>query len=133
MASGTNQVRVESSALTLVSRSADDRVEVRMVGNADSTGLQALGDFLDRLHADALAKGARSVVIDCRELYFMNSSCLNAFVRWIHTLRSSSAKEKRARYGVTFLGNKNLRWQSRSFPAIQGLAKDLITDRKSVV
>jgi hypothetical protein len=100
-----------------------DALVLRMSGNADLELLPRLGPFLKQLHGEVHRVGAPSVTVDIRELYFMNSSCLKAFITWIVTVSKADAH---LRYRIRFLSNPNLRWQQKTLEAMKAFAPDLI-------
>jgi hypothetical protein len=64
------------------------------------------------------------VVLDCHELYFMNSASVKYFVTWLSKVR---ALEPDQRYAVRFMTNENLSWQRRSLEAIRRYASDVVS------
>ena len=93
-------------------------------GNADYAALDALEMLLTRLHAEADRLSVSDVVIDLRQLEFMNSSCFKSFVTWITEIQQMEADRQ---YKVTFLSNPKLHWQKRSLHSLRCFAVELIT------
>ena len=94
--------------------SVDARLEngeliVRFTGNGDMAAVAALGLYLKQAHSEALELLVARVSCDFSELYFVNSSCLKAFVTWIDTV----GQMQPAPYEIRFLTNPNLHWQRR--------------------
>src|ERR1700722_12110241 len=77
-------------------------IEVHMRGNADAQVHPRFQTFLEQLDVEARRLGVNETVIDFRELYFMNSSCLSLLLRWITSLSKS---EKEAPYRIRFISN----------------------------
>ena len=100
-----------------------DQLHVQVVGNADMEVLPAMSPFLKQLHQEAGRAGLHEVHVDLRELYFMNSSCLKAFVLWISSVSKLPAAEA---YRIRFLSNSKLHWQRRSLEALRAFAPDVV-------
>ncbi len=114
---------VRGVALTITPAMEEGRVVVQLQGNADMDGHTLLVDFLQKIHAHTKRGKTTEVVIDIRGLYFMNSSCLNALIRWINNVRSMPLD---ARHRITFLSNSKLPWQAKSLRSIKCFADELI-------
>jgi hypothetical protein len=102
---------------------AQERIRLKLVGNADMEMLPVLGPYLRNLHESVLKSGAHGIEVDVRELYFMNSSCFKAFVTWIAVIAKLDPAQ---RYHVRFLANSRLHWQRRNLAAMQSYAHDLV-------
>jgi hypothetical protein len=98
------------------------RLIVRFSGNGDMDATSILNQHLLVVHREAVSHQLDEVVFDFHELYFLNSSCLKAFVTWIHTVDSEGVP-----YKIRFLSNPNLHWQRRSLDALHRLALDVVT------
>lgn len=120
--SDTGLSGIRGEGFTVAVEAAETLV-VRMSGNADLELLPRLGPFLKQLHAEASRVAVTSVTVDIRELYFMNSSCLKAFITWIVSVGKS---DTHCRYSIHFLSNSNLRWQQKTLEAMRAFAPDLI-------
>jgi hypothetical protein len=57
-----------------------------------------------------------------RELEFMNSSCLKAFVSWIAKLED--VEDPQAQYRIRFLSDATKLWQRRSLGALTCIDAD---------
>jgi len=101
-----------------------EAIQLRLTGTADMHAIDPLSAILDKLHLEALRLATKQIVVDVRQLEFMNSSCLKAFVSWIAALQETTAPQQ---YRITFLSNPELRWQRRSLHALSCFASDLIT------
>jgi hypothetical protein len=97
---------------------------VRVAGNADLAVLPRLDPFFRQLHAEMCSSGLPEVTVDLRELYFMNSSCLKAFVSWVVSIAKLPSPSA---YRVKFWSNPRLHWQQRSLKAIAAFAPNLVT------
>jgi len=97
---------------------------LKLVGNADMAAKDSLDALLPRLHQEALSLSAKEVVIDFRELEFMNSSCFKSFVTWISDVSELEADKQ---YKIRLLSKAEMHWQRRSLHALRCFAIDLIT------
>jgi hypothetical protein len=95
---------------------------VRFSGNGDMAAVAPLGLYLKQVHTEALELAVPQVSCDFSELYFVNSSCLKAFVTWIDTVVQTQPPA----YEIRFLANPNLHWQRRSLEALRGLAPHVV-------
>lgn len=120
---------LEIAPLTVSSLSSTARLEagvivIEMIGNADMESVEVLVAHLASLHAEMQRTKAREVVVDFRQLEFMSSSSLKAFVEWIANVQDLAPAN---RYRIRFRSNPTLRWQKRSLHSLQCFAADLIT------
>ena len=115
---------IVAEQMTMQGRLADDSVVVRLSGTADTAVREQLEEFFTQLHAEAVRLNTPTVVVDVRELEFMNSSCLKVFVAWLAQLRELQAP---VQYKVRFHSNPKLLWQRRSLAALSCFAIDLVT------
>jgi hypothetical protein len=101
----------------------DERVTVTLKGSADSRIMGQLGDLLSKVHEETLKRTGREVVVDFRDLEFMNSSCFKAVVTWIVRVEGL---EKESQYRIRFLSDRAKHWQRRSLGALSCFAVDLV-------
>lgn len=99
-----------------------DRLVVKFCGNGDMTAIAVIASFLKALHTEAMRLEVHEVVLDFRELYFMNSSCFKAFVSWIDTVKNEAKG-----YQIRFLTEPDLQWQRRSLEALRRLAVGVVS------
>ncbi len=76
---------------------------------------EILTPFVDRVHAQLVDQGARSVRVDLRHLEYMNSSGFKSFVHWVEKLQSLPDAE---RYRLEFVSSKASRWQRTSLTVL---------------
>lgn len=109
----------------LSARTAVDgsNIVLHFIGTADARAMELMASLLASLHAEAQKVDAREVTVDFRQLDFMNSSCLKAFVTWVGNVRDLDADR---RYRMRFLSDRSKLWQRRSLDALRCLAIDLI-------
>jgi hypothetical protein len=100
------------------------RIVARLGGNADYAAMDALEMLLTRVQAEASRLGVAEVLVDLRQLEFMNSSCFKSFVSWISDVQEL---EPAQRYKIRFVSNPALHWQKRSLHALRCFAVELIT------
>lgn len=93
-------------------------------GNADYAALDALEMLLTRAHSEATRLRVSEMVVDLRQLEFMNSSCFKCFLSWITDIQEL---EPDRQYKVKFLSNPQLHWQKRSLHSLRCFAVELIT------
>jgi hypothetical protein len=97
-------------------------------GNADYAALDALEMLLTRSHSEAVRLGAKDVVVDLRQLEFMNSSCFKCFLSWITEIQELDPD---SRYKVNLLSSSQLHWQKRSLHSLRCFAVELISVTES--
>jgi hypothetical protein len=96
---------------------------VKLVGSADNEVCGALADFLGHVDEEARAHHSREVTVDLREVEFMNSSGLQAFVAWIGRVRDLDAS---LQYRIVLLTDEAISWQRRSCRTLAMFASQLV-------
>jgi hypothetical protein len=99
-------------------------IRVRLTGDANMAAVERVGAALALVHEQAVSKRCTEVVVDVRQLEFMNSACFKKFVTWIALVE---AVEAEARYGIRFLSNPKMHWQRRSLHALHCFALELVS------
>lgn len=99
-------------------------VLVHLAGDANMNAVDRLGSALSEVHARAVGGSATEVVVDLRQLEFMNSSCFKKIVTWLTRVEEVEAD---SRYRIRFLSNPRLHWQRRSLHALRMFAIDLVS------
>jgi anti-anti-sigma factor len=102
----------------------DDAIRVALTGNADHLVIDAVEKLFTNVHAEAVRLGAKSAIIDLRQLEFMNSSCFKVLVSWISMIRDLEAMQQ---YTVQFVSNPSIHWQRRSLHSLRCFASELIS------
>ena len=74
---------VVSPSFALKPSLANGAVSVSLTGTGDLLAMPQLGSFLKQLHVEVTRLSVKLVVMDIRELYFLNSSCIKKFVTWL--------------------------------------------------
>jgi hypothetical protein len=100
-----------------------DPICLTISGNADMEMVPLLGPFLQQFHEKIGELGVRLVLVDLRNLYFMNSSCIKALLTWIASVKKLTLGDL---YRVQFLTNPKQHWQKRSLRAIQDFAPSIV-------
>ena len=103
-------------------------VVVGFTGTADMRVRATLGSFLKAVHSEAQKYKATAVIVDLRELEFMNSSCFKNFVSWMEQIKESPPDTQ---YKIRFLSNPKRHWQQRSLTALSCFAIDLVSIQTS--
>ena len=116
--------KLDVPVLTADAALADSVMTVRFRGTADSEAKPALDHYVEALHDEARRVAAAKVVIDFRELEFMNSSSFKVFVTWLAKVQELPADNQ---YRIHFLSNPSMHWQRRSLAALSCFAVNLVT------
>ena len=98
-------------------------VALTLRGNADSSTSNALATLVHRLHRCVVERRTRAVLVDIRQLEFMNASSFNVFVDWL-TLVGELPVD--GRYVLRFRANAKLPWQERSLHTLSCFASQLV-------
>lgn len=99
-------------------------VALTLRGNADSSNSHGLVTLVHRLHRWVVERRTtRTVVVDIRQLEFMNASSFNVFVDWL-TLVAELPVD--GRYVLRFRANAKLLWQERSLHTLACFASQLV-------
>ncbi len=98
-------------------------LSLHLSGTADLRVTDVISSVLTTVHAKALELASQKVVVDLRELEFMNSSCFKSFVKWVTDVQELPPPQ----YRIRFLSNPAMLWQRRSLHALSCFAADLIT------
>lgn len=116
--------RFIEEGLTLEPACDTGEMTVRLTGSATVYQPESLRRYLQLLHAENLRLGVKRVVVDLRELEFMNSAGFSAFIDWLVTLLEEPPERQ---YKVVYRSNAAYLWQRRSLHALQCLAVDLVS------
>jgi anti-anti-sigma factor len=122
--STTSVAPIESGEFKAASAREDERLCVRLRGHADVGAKAALDGFVAAVDKQASdADWISEVVVDLRQLDFMNSSCLKTLVTWLNNVRQRPTPEQ---YPIRFLRDHNAYWQERSLGALQAFAPGIV-------
>jgi hypothetical protein len=110
--------------LSVVAGLGPNALAVRFKGNADMSAIETLDAYLSAVHDEVSAHAIASVMVDFRELEFMNSSCFKCFVTWLGRVQDMPPPQ---RYRIVFASNRELHWQRRSLNALRCFATDVVS------
>jgi hypothetical protein len=108
----------------IVAETGPGTITVRLSGSCDSHTTASLDRFLSDLHLESLRTRAKTVTLDCENLYFMNSAAVKCFVILLTKIKALPPAN---RYHILVRTNRHLTWQQRSFGAISRSAPDILT------
>lgn len=114
---------LEAKGVVIRAENEDEELVVRFSGNADTRVKDEIHHYLVATHEVATSHQLTKVVIDLRDLEFMNSACFKAFVTWLATVRNL---DKSQQYNIHFLSNDKIHWQRRSLRALSYFAASLV-------
>ncbi|XXY51728.1 hypothetical protein WME91_11350 [Sorangium sp. So ce269] len=100
----------------------DDTLSIRLSGTGDMAAAPSLGICLKALQAEVVRLSINVVAFDVRGLYFLNSSCLKAFISFICGVAGQGQKCK-----VQFITDARLGWQRRSLTALERMSPELVS------
>jgi hypothetical protein len=116
--------KLDAPVLSADTALADTVMTARFRGTADVEARPGLDHFIEALHAEACRLAASKVVLDFRELEFMNSSSFKVFVTWLSQVQELPADKQ---YRIHFVSNPSMHWQRRSLAALSCFAVNLVT------
>jgi hypothetical protein len=114
---------IESTEFRATIQPQGNTLQLYMWGNADLRVKDALDDFLTKVDGQAKTGPVDEVVVDLRELLFMNSSCLKALVTWLSAVQRKPQPEQ---YKIRFLRQPDAHWQVRSLGALAAFAPGIV-------
>lgn len=113
---------VTAPSYTFTPETKDEEIHVVFSGTGDLVAVEALGAFLNELREDVVRLEAPRLVLDLRQLYFINSSCLKAFVNLVFFLQEASPQTS-----VEFIADKKLSWQERAVSPLHRMSPKTVT------
>src|SRR5262245_1932695 len=117
-------LQIDESEFRAKTQVEDNRLTVYLWGNADQRGRSLFDTFLEAVDRESVAAGVKEVVVDFRELMFMNSACLKSLVTW---LRRVQERPPERQYAIRFLQEPEAHWQIRSFSALVAFGRGVLT------
>lgn len=114
----------DDEGLKLIPAYDQGEVTLTLTGSATVYHPESLRSYLQKLHLENKRLGVKRVVVDIRQLEFMNSAGFSTFIDWLVTLQE---EPEAAQYKVCYRSNPDYPWQRRSLHALQCLAVDLVT------
>ncbi|MDC0677354.1 hypothetical protein [Sorangium atrum] len=100
----------------------EDTLSIKLTGTGDMAAAAPLGSYCKALQAEVARLSVSAVEFDVRSLYFLNSSCLKAFISFICGLAGQGLKCR-----VQFLTDARLGWQRRSLTALERMSPELVS------
>ena len=116
-------ISTQIGALTIKGSSEGAAYGLRLSGQAEMRDGAVLWACLLQCHREALTGKAKKVQIDLKEVEFMNSTSLGAFVSWVAALQKLPVAD---RYTLEFLGSPARRRQRASLHALASFAPETI-------
>ena len=89
----------------------------------DSQPGKFMKPFFDDVHTHITSKKIKEIIIDIKNLVFLNSSGIKEFVSWILKVE---VLPKEKLYKLGFVGNKNKIWQQFSLETLKLLSPEII-------
>jgi len=93
-------------------------------GDANMSAVEEIGRTLEDVHKAARTDPTSLVLVDLRNLEFMNSSCFKKFVSWLGRVQELAGEK---RYMIRFLSDPNMHWQRRSLHVLQCFAPNVVS------
>lgn len=118
------QLVLNKSELSASADSTASGFVVTFRGTADTTIVKELDEFLADVHTSIQEQRLTEVVVDFRELEFMNSSCFKSFITWLVTMRREPVQNH---YSIRFYSARAHHWQKRSLHAFGHFGGELVT------
>jgi hypothetical protein len=112
---------IREKGFALVPVPEADVPTVKFSGNGDAEAIAPLDRFLKVLHKNLVDDSSTEVYVDLCDLYFMNSSCLKAFVSWIYKVNTTGRP-----YQIHLQMNPRQPWQRRSLEPLKRLAPAVV-------
>ncbi len=116
-----NLPEIRANGFALIPLAEGPMPAVKFSGNGDSEAISPLDRFLKLLHKNLVEEKTTSVEVHLGELYFMNSSCLKAFVSWVYKVNTMERP-----YQIRLQMNPRQTWQRRSLEPLKRLAPAVV-------
>ncbi|HVH46486.1 MAG TPA: hypothetical protein VM925_29290 [Labilithrix sp.] len=99
-------------------------IRLTFVGEATITDpIATLESIFEAAHREALRRLVDAVLLDVKQLEYMNSSCFKAFISWIDLIRQLEPEQQ---YRLRFVSNPAVTWQGRTLKSLQRFAAELV-------
>jgi hypothetical protein len=99
----------------------ESTLRVALIGSADVRVMGDMKSLLDSVHREVLQRRLTDVVVDMRQLEFMNSSCFKTFVSWLLDVQDAATP-----YRIRFVSDPGKHWQKRSLTALWNVADQVV-------
>ena len=114
----------EDDGFSIELKTSGGSMTLRLSGEADRGAVPRLQDYVERLHAQLQRLRAREVLVDLRDLAFMNSSCFRVLIHWVVEITKLKPD---ARYRLILRHDPDVLWQRQSYLSLQGFAPDVVS------
>ena len=114
---------IEGAEFKAGTQREEARLRVSLSGHADVGAKGPLDGFVAEVDREASIGPVTEVVVDLRQLAFMNSSCLKTLVTWLNNVRQRPAS---GQYLIRFLQDRTAYWQERSLAALKAFAPAIV-------
>jgi anti-anti-sigma factor len=101
---------------------ADNKLFLKVEGEADTQSTETLGRVLEAVHAEAIRLSVSEVAVDMTKLEFLSSSGIRHFVTWLRSVVEGGAK-----YRIRMISSPQIAWQRRSLGAMACFAPEILT------
>jgi hypothetical protein len=115
---------IASLAFRATATSEGTVATLKLMGTADAAVHAHVERATTVMREQARGLGASEVIVDMRELEFMNSSCFKCLITWLSDLLEQPVEQ---RYRIRFLSDPTKHWQHRSLRALSCFAVDLVS------
>ncbi|MGK3995572.1 hypothetical protein [Sorangium sp. So ce1024] len=99
-----------------------DRLSIKLTGTGDMAAAAPLGGYCKEVQEEVKRLSLAAVEFDIRALYFLNSSCLKAFIAFICGISAQGLKCQ-----IRFVTDGRLAWQRRSLTALERMSPSLVS------
>jgi hypothetical protein len=117
--SRTSLSAIRKDRFALVPNMQGRALHIEFSGMADLSATATLPLFFNLVHREVQRQKIPEVVVNMRDLTFLNSSCLKALVKWIDAIDSC---EDAFRYRLRFVSNPRHGWQRRSLETLKSMS-----------
>ena len=113
-----------SEGVTVVPRLEGNTLHVAMSGAVEMRDPGVVfNPYWNGLDDEVRRRGIKRVVVDMRDLNFMNSSGILTLVRWVTRVKGHGTKP----YTIDLQFDRNVTWQRTSVPTLAKLAPEIVT------
>ncbi|KYF73044.1 hypothetical protein BE11_11065 [Sorangium cellulosum] len=99
-----------------------DRLSIKLTGTGDMAAAAPLGGYCKEVQEEVRRLSLAAVEFDIRALYFLNSSCLKAFIAFICGVAAQGLTCE-----IRFVTDARLAWQRRSLTALERMSPSLVS------
>jgi hypothetical protein len=115
---------LSADGASVVPRMEGDVLHVSMSGAVEMRDPGGVfNPYWNALDDEVIRRGIKRVVLDMRDLNFMNSSGILTLVRWLTRAKAHANKP----YRIDLRFDRNVTWQRTSVPTLAKLAPEIVT------